>query len=44
MVKEKVDTEFCGLSDEEKKLIKEKEEDILLDFSIKYYGYENIYI
>lgn len=43
MVKEKVDTEFCGLSDEEKKLIEEKEEDISLDFSIKYYGYENIY-
>lgn len=43
MLKEKIDTEFCGLSDEEKKLIKEKEEDILLDFSIKYYGYENIY-
>lgn len=43
MVKEKVDTEFCGLSDEEKKLIKEKEEDILLDLAIKYFGYENIY-
>lgn len=43
MLKEKIETEFCGLSDEEKKLIEEKEEDILLDFAIKYYGYENIY-
>lgn len=43
MLKEKVDTEFCGLSDEEKKLIEEKEEDIALDFAIKFYGYENIY-
>lgn len=43
MLKEKVDTEFCGLSDEEKKLIEEKEEDIVIDFIIKFYGYENIY-
>lgn len=43
MLKEKVDTEFCGLSDEEKKLIEEKEEDIKLDFDIRYNGYENIY-
>lgn len=43
MLKEKVDTEFCGLSDEEKKLIEEKEDDIALDFFIKYNDYENIY-
>lgn len=43
MLKEKVVTEFCGLSDEEKKLIEEKEEDIVIDFIIKFYGYENIY-
>lgn len=43
MLKEKIETEFCGLSDEEKKLIEEKEEDISLDFIVKYYGYENAY-
>ena len=43
MVKEKMKKQFCGLSNEEKKLIKEKKDDIKLDLSIKCFGYPDVY-
>jgi hypothetical protein len=43
MVKEKMKKQFCGLSNEEKALIKEKKDDIKLDLSIKCFGYPDIY-